>query len=109
MVLPQGFGGNFPPVSAPRKFHAACFVVEGLNSFATVFYFNYLYFLFRDQYGFNDKQNLMLAAIMGLIYMFASWHAGKFGQRFGNFTALKLGFGIMAAGLAVGSQLHFVA
>jgi len=95
-------------VTAPQKFRAACYTIEGLNSFATVLYFNYLYFLFRDRYGFNDKQNLMLAAFIGLIYMFASWQAGKFAQRFGNFPALKIGFGIMAAGLAIGSQLHFM-
>ena len=39
----------------------------------------------------------------------ASWQAGKFAQRCGYFTALKIGFGVMAAGLAIGSQLHTVA
>ena len=33
----------------------------------------------------------------------------KFAQRCGNFTALKIGFGLMAAGLAAGSQLHSMA
>ncbi len=90
-------------------FRPVCFTIEGLNSFATVIYFNYLYFLFRDRFGFNDKENLTLAALIGLIYMFASWQAGRFAQRAGNFTALKIGFGVMAAGLAAGSQLHSVA
>ncbi len=109
MVLPPGHRGDFPPVNAPRKFLAACYTVEGINSFATVIYFNYLYFFFRDQFGFDNKHNLALAALIGLIYTLASWQAGKFAQRCGNFTALKIGFGVMAAGLAVGSQLHFVA
>ena len=91
------------------KFRTVCYAVEGLNSFATVIYFNYLYFLFRDRFGFNDRQNLALAALIGLIYMFASWQAGRFAQRCGNFTALKIGFGIMAAGLVAGSQLHSMA
>ncbi len=77
-----------------------------MNSFATVIFFNYLYFYFRDQFGFDNKHNLALAALIGLIYMLASWQAGKFAQRCGNFTALKIGFGLMAAGLAAGSQLH---
>jgi len=95
-------------VNPANKFRAACYTIEGLNSFATVIYFNYLYFLFRDRFGFNDKQNLALAALIGLIYTFASWQAGRFAQRRGYFTALKTGFGIMAAGLVAGSQLGSV-
>ncbi len=41
--------------------------------------------------------------------MFASWQAGRIAQRCGHFTALKTGFGIMIAGLVVGSQLHSMA
>jgi predicted MFS family arabinose efflux permease len=96
-------------VSAPQKFRTACYTIEGLNSFATVIYFNYLYFLFRARFGFNDKQNLALAALIGLIYMFASWQAGRFAQRCGHFTALKIGFAVMAAGFATGSQRHSLA
>ncbi|MEI7534594.1 MAG: MFS transporter [Verrucomicrobiae bacterium] len=92
-----------------KKFRAACYTIEGLNSFAVVIYFNYLYFFFRDQFGFNDRQNLELAAFIGVIYVFASLWAGKFAQRCGYFNALKIGFAVMAAGLAVGSQLHSVA
>jgi len=109
MVLSQGAGGNFPPVNPAKKFRAACYTIEGLNSFAVVIYFNYLYFFFRDQFGFNDRQNLELAAFIGLVYIFASLWAGKFAQRCGYFTALKIGFAVMAVGLAVGSQLHSVA
>jgi predicted MFS family arabinose efflux permease len=108
MVLPQGHRGDFQPVTAPQKFRAACFTVEGINSFATVLYFNYLYFFFRDKFCFNDRQNLELAALIGLTYTLASWQAGKFAQRGGNFTALKIGFGVMVAGLFAGSQLHAV-
>ena len=108
MVLPQGHRGNFPPVTPPQKFRAACYTIEGLNSFAVVIYFNYLYFYFRDQFGFSDCQNLLLAALVGLIYTFASWQAGKLAGRFGYFNALKFGFGLMAVGLASGLLLHTV-
>jgi len=91
------------------KFRTVCFTIEGLNSFATVIFFNYLYFLFRDRFGFNDKENLALASLIGLIYTFASWQAGRFAQRCGYFNALKIGFGVMVAGLAAGSQLHSMA
>jgi predicted MFS family arabinose efflux permease len=96
-------------VTHPQKFRAACYTVEGVNSFATVIYFNYLYFFFHAQFGFSDKQNLALAALIGGVYTIASWQAGRFAQRCGYFTALKLGFSVMAAGLAVGSQLRSVA
>lgn len=86
------------------KFRAACYLVEGLNSFATVIYFNYLYFFFRNRFGFDNKQNLALAAWMGLVYMVSAWQAGRFAQRFGNFTALKIGFVVMALGLVMGPQ-----
>jgi len=91
------------------RFRTLCYTIEGLNSFATVIFFNYLYFLFRDRFGFNDKENLALASLIGLIYMFASWQAGRFAQRCGHFTALKTGFGIMIAGLVAGSQIHSMA
>jgi predicted MFS family arabinose efflux permease len=96
-------------VKAARKFRAACYLVEGFNSFATVIYFNYLYFYFRDSFGFNDRQNLQLAAFIGGVYVIASLGAGKFAQRCGYFNALRIGFAVMAAGLALGSQLHSVA
>jgi len=80
----------------PRgKIKFSCFTLEGLNSFGTVLYFNYLYFFMRDQFGFGNKLNLALAAFLGFIYMIASWQAGKFAQHRGYFNALKLGFGVM--------------
>jgi MFS family permease len=94
-------------MNAPKgfRFKTACYTIEGLNSFAVVLYFNYLYFFMRDRFGFGDKANLLLAALLGLTYAFAAWQAGKFAHRFGYFTALKTGFGLMILGLAAGSQL----
>lgn len=92
-------------MTANQKNKAACFTLEGLNSFSTILYFNYFYFFLHDKFGFDDKRRLAVAALLGLIYTFVSWQAGKFAQRRGNFAALKLGFGLMLAGLAVGSQL----
>jgi predicted MFS family arabinose efflux permease len=96
-------------MTSSRTFRSGIYAIEGLNSFATVIYFNYLYFYFRDQFGFDNQRNLELASGIGLVYALASWQAGKFAARFGCFTALKGGFGLMALGLLVGSQLHNVA
>jgi predicted MFS family arabinose efflux permease len=91
-----------------RRLKIDCFILEGLNSFATVFYFYYLYFFMQHEYGFGNRANLELAAANGLIYSFAVWQGGKFAQRSGYFSALKLGFFIMAGALAVGARLHTV-
>ena len=92
-------------MTAKQKSSFVCYTIGGLNSFATILYFNYLYFFMRDRFEFGDRRNLLLAAWLGLTYTFAAWQAGKFAHRFGYFNALKIGFGLMAAGLAVGSQL----
>lgn len=84
-----------------RQKQFLCYTIEGLNSFSTTIYFTYIYFLLRDHFGFDNKANLAVAALLGLVYAFAAWQGGKFGQRHGNFFALKLGFGLMAAAFAV--------
>ena len=88
-----------------QKRQSLCFTIEGLNSFGTVLYFTYLYFLLHDKFGFTDKARLAVAALLGLCYAVSSWQAGRLAQRWGYFTALKLGFGIMAGALLVGAQL----
>ena len=84
-------------------------MLEGLNSFGTVYYFYYLYFLTQREYGFGNGANLALAALNGLVYAFMAWQGGRFAQRFGYFAALRLGFSIMLVALGVGSQLHSAA
>ncbi|MBX3734583.1 MAG: MFS transporter [Verrucomicrobiae bacterium] len=81
---------------------AGYFVLEGTNSFATAYYFNYLMFLLRDAHGFTNLNNLSIGALHGLIYVGASWYGGRFGQRFGYFRSLRIGFGGMALSLALG-------
>ena len=82
-----------------------CFILEGLNAVATTFYFYYFYFFMQQQFGYGDKANLVLAALNGLVYALAVLWSGRFAQRAGYFTALKIGFATMIAALAVGTQL----
>lgn len=93
-------------MTSARKFRIGCYTLEGLNSFAVVLYFNYLYFYFRDWFDFDNLKNLELAAVLGLGYTICSWLAGKLAARFGYFNALKWGYMIMAVGLFAGAQLH---
>src|SRR3984957_195854 len=102
MVLPQSHRGNFRTMTSRQKIKVSCFTLEGLNSFATVLYLNYLYFLMRDRFGFDNKHNLALAAFLGFVYTISAWQAGKFAQRCGYFFALKIGFSIMAVSLVAG-------
>src|SRR5262249_52874639 len=87
-----------------RQVKVGYFVLEGLNSFATSFYFYYLFFFMQRQYGFGNLGNLSLAALNGFIYTFVAWFGGRFGQRFGYFKALSVGFTTLAMALLSGSQ-----
>jgi predicted MFS family arabinose efflux permease len=98
MITKRGFG-----------LKAVYFTFEGLSSFSTSLYSYYVYFLMRDEFGFGNKGNLAFAALNGLIYTISAWQAGRFAQRQGYFTALKIGFGVMSLALAAGSQLHSAA
>ena len=94
-----------PPSASPVRpspSKTGYYVLEGLNSFATAYYFNYLMFLLRDLHGFANLQNLTVSAVHGFLYIGASWLGGRFGQRSGYFVSLRIGFGGMAASIAVG-------
>jgi predicted MFS family arabinose efflux permease len=86
-----------------RQLKTGYFIIEGLNSFSTVYYLFYLYFFMQEEFGFGNKANLALAALNGLIYMVGSFWAGRFAQRFGYFTSLKVGFATAMAGLTAGT------
>ncbi len=92
-----------------RRLKRGYFFLEGLNSFALVYYFYYFYFFMQKEFGFGNKANLVLAALNGATYALFAWWAGKFAQRFGYFTALKVGFVIMMGALVAGSQLRTAA
>lgn len=85
------------------------FVLEGLNAFATAFYFNWLFFFTQNQLHFGVIENLGLVALHGLIYSGSAWFGGWFAHRFGNYTALKLGFVVMACALGAGTFLSSAA
>src|SRR5690242_11527700 len=78
-----------------RQLKAGYCVLTWLNIYAVAYYFNYLFFHLRDDYGFGSRQNLLFAALNGLLYIPASWFGGRFAQRRGYFTALKIGCGGM--------------
>ncbi len=76
---------------------AACFVLEALNGLATVYFFYFLYFYTEKRFFFTPMQDLMLAALLGLVYAFGAYYGGKFAQKFGYLTAVRAGAAIMIA------------
>ena len=75
-----------------RQLKVGYFTLAGLNTLATSYYFNYLFFFLRDQFGFGNRGNLWVTALSGFIYIFAAWQCGKFAARFGRVLSLKIGF-----------------
>lgn len=85
------------------------YVLEGINAFATAYYFNYLFFFMQARFGYGNFENLLLSAANGFVYMIAAWWGGRFAQRFGCFSALWLGFGTMCLVLGAGSLVRGLA
>jgi len=88
-----------------RQLKAGYFVLTWLNIYAVAYYFNYLFFYLRQDYGFGNRENLLFAALNGLIYVPASLYGGRFAQRHGYLAALKVGFSLLTLALILGSQL----
>lgn len=86
-----------------RQLKAGYFVLAGLNTLASSYYFNFLFFYFRDQFGFGNRDNLAVSALYGFIYTFAALGGGKFAARFGRRLSLKLGFALLALVMAGGA------
>jgi len=89
-----------------RKLKPGVFLLEGLNSFAVVFYFYYFYFFMQTRHGFDNRANLEVAALIGAVCAVWAWLGGKYGQRVGYFKALKLGWGLMLGAMVAGSQVE---
>ena len=90
-------------VASPRL-KTGVFAMTACNSLATTWFFYYLYFYTRDNFGFSQLQNFELAALLGAVYAVFAFFAGRFAQRAGYFAALRLGLGIMFAALLLGSH-----
>jgi len=82
--------------------------VEGLNAVSTAFYFNYLFFFLKNQYGFTKIENLLVCALNGFIYMFAAYYGGRFGQKKGYLTGVGVGAALMLVAMLLGPILKTI-
>src|SRR5687767_9510281 len=89
-----------------RKLKIGYFALTWLNILATAYYGNYIFFLLRKHYGFQNEDNLLYAALGGFLYIFGAWYAGNFAQKHGYYLALKIGFSVMAVSLLAGMFLN---
>lgn len=77
------------------------FLIEAVHAYGTMFFFSYLQFLFRNEFGFGRRETLAVGALHGLVYTLCSWGGGRLAQRLGYLTTLAIGFIIMLAALSV--------
>ncbi|MBN2506185.1 MAG: MFS transporter [Verrucomicrobia bacterium] len=89
-----------------RKLKPVYLIVEGLNAFATGYYFTYLFFHLTAAFHFTNVENLAAAAVAGLVYAMTAWYGGRFGQVHGPWIALKTGFTLMGSSLLAGLWLR---
>jgi MFS family permease len=88
---------------------AVYFLIELITCYAAVYYSNFLFFYMKIRFGFNELENLLLAALYGFVYIFAAWQGGAFAQRFGCTRSLYLGFCGIAASMVTGLVLDSTA
>ncbi len=92
-----------------QKLKTAVFVLEGLNALSTTYFFYDIYFYTKAQFHFGAIHNLILAATMGVLYAVCALLAGRFAQRAGYFTSVRLGSAMMAVLFLIGSQVNGLA
>jgi MFS family permease len=88
-----------------RSFKKYYFLLAGLNTLATTWYSNYIFFFLRDHFNYGNRQNLWVSALYGLVYIPAAVQCGKFAQRRGFVTSLKVGFGGLMLAMVLGALL----
>src|SRR5215469_17818435 len=89
-----------------RQLKTGYFAITAVNTLATTWFLDYLFFYFRDRFGFGNRENLWVSALHGFVYMFAAWQCGKFAQRRGYLASLKLGFAGMAVIMTIAGLLN---
>lgn len=79
-------------MSFSSRIKTGAFVLEGLNSISTTFYFYFVYWFLSRDLQFGSRENLLWAVAQGAVYVVASLKGGNYGQRHGYLRALKIGF-----------------
>jgi predicted MFS family arabinose efflux permease len=97
-----------PSVSGPgdrARLKRSFFILEWLNALATAYYFNYLFFYMLEHFGFGNRNNLLITALYGFVYMFSAWYAGRIARKHGYMRLLRFGFGGMGVAMVCGGLI----
>lgn len=89
-----------------RQIKTFYLALAALNTLATIWFLNYLFFFLHDQFGFTNRDNLWCSALYGFVYIFSAWQCGKFAQRRGFLLSLKVGFAGLALTMIAGAMMH---
>lgn len=84
-----------PCVVTDPRLKAGLFVIEGLNSVATTYFFYYIYFLMKERFRFDDFHNFLLASGQGLAYAVLAIWGGRVAQKRGYLVGLSWGIAVM--------------
>lgn len=96
-------GTETPPV--PRLALADYFIIECLNAIASTFIGTAIYFWTRKRFEFSDTENLLAAALYGLVYTVGARYGGKLSDRLGLDRTLRLALAALAVALGIGVRL----
>src|SRR5262245_24184303 len=89
-----------------RQLKNCYFALTALNTIATCYFSTYIFFFLRDHFGFDNRENLWASALYGFVYIFSAWQCGKFAQRRGYLTSLKVGFIGLGLVMVAGGLVH---
>jgi MFS family permease len=84
------------------------FALAALNTLGSTWFGSYIFFFLRDRFGYGNRENLWVSALYGFVYMLAAWQCGKFAQRRGFITSLKVGFAGLTIMMVVGALMNSV-
>ena len=84
-------------------------LLEGLNTLGCAYFGNYVFFLLQQQHGFGNRENLLVGALHGLIYVPAAWIGGHYAERHGLTKAMKVGFAGMTVAMLAGAGMNSLA
>ncbi len=91
------------------KAKAAFYLIEFINSYAAVYYSNFLFFYLKRDFGFGGVENLVTAAFGGGLYVLAARQGGKYAERRGCIRALYRGLSIVTLSLLAGLAIPIAA
>ncbi len=91
-----------------RRLMNCYFLLQGLTTLATSYYFNYLFFYMGRNFGFGNRANLLLTTLHGFTYMISAWNAGSFGHKYGYLRLLRISFLGMLLAMVLGGLIPVV-